>query len=228
MPAVAQLRNGPKVAFQPLRQRGQDHGRCFVNGAGVLSGSAAQGLGGPAVAPTLPTRCGIRLCAGAVLKNPLETLRANDNAPSVIQPGDNGMVIVGPLGPRERGCGDHVHGLGFPVRWDGRIEAWPIRPARTMDEPRSNSVQPSSLFSMGCRGWCGPRSRAWAGFCAGRVIRISGYPRRGVARKGRLQGGPIDFSLWLYAGLRGRRINIRAGLTCPRCSGCACRRPPYK
>ena len=51
----------------PLGQRGQDGQRGCVYSASMLSRTAAQSFGRPAVAPTLPMRCGIGFCAGAVL-----------------------------------------------------------------------------------------------------------------------------------------------------------------
>ena len=79
----------------PLRQRGQDGGGRRVNDAGVLPAATHERFPGPTEAPTLPTRCGIGFCAGAVLKNPLDTVLALDHAPPKIQSRDEAAIVVG-------------------------------------------------------------------------------------------------------------------------------------
>jgi hypothetical protein len=72
-----------------------DGGGRRVNDAGVLPAATHERFPGPTEAPTLPTRCGIGFCAGAVLKNPLDTVLALDHAPPKIQSRDEAAIVVG-------------------------------------------------------------------------------------------------------------------------------------
>jgi hypothetical protein len=71
-----------RLFADPVRQRGQDRNSNGVNGSGL----------GPAVAPALPARCSMGLCAAAVLQNPLHAMPADDHPPAVVQTGDNSVV----------------------------------------------------------------------------------------------------------------------------------------
>jgi len=100
----------------PLRQRGQDGGGRRVNDAGVLPAATHERFPGPTEAPTLPTRCGIGFCAGAVLKNPLDPVPAFDDPPPRIQPGNDASVTLRGLaqaGAPRRTASEQILGL-FP------------------------------------------------------------------------------------------------------------------
>jgi hypothetical protein len=105
-----------ELRVDPLRQRGQDGGGRWVNDAGVLPAATQERFPGPTEAPTLPTRCGIGFCAGAVLKNPLEPVPALNDPPPGIQPGNDASVTVGGLaqaGAARRTGSEQIPGL-FP------------------------------------------------------------------------------------------------------------------